>query len=70
MTYCPKDCPRRSAICHSTCQRYLKTHIRHALLDKRAERRASDAQAFYAEESARVARKKRSQKYGDKESRL
>lgn len=67
MIYCPKDCPRRSAFCHSTCQRYLKAHIRHTLLDKRAERRASEARAFYAEESARVARKKRSQKYGDKE---
>ena len=69
MTYCPRDCPRRSAFCHSTCQRYLKAHIRHALLDKRAERRASEAQAFYAEESARVARQKRSRRYGDKESR-
>lgn len=67
MTYCPRDCPRRSAFCHGTCQRYLKAHIRYTLLDKRAERRASDARAFHAEESARVARKKRSQKYGDKE---
>jgi len=67
MIYCPKDCPRRSAFCHSTCQRYLKAHIRHTLLDKRAERRASDERAFYAEESARVARQKRSQRYGDKE---
>ena len=67
MIYCPKDCPRRSAFCPSTCQRYLKAHIRHTLLDKRAERRASDERAFYAEESARVARQKRSQRYGDKE---
>lgn len=67
MIYCPKDCPRRSAFCHSTCQRYLKAHIRHVVLDKRAERRASDERAFYAEESARVARQKRSQRYGDKE---
>lgn len=67
MTYCPRDCPRRSAFCHSTCQRYLKVHIWHTLLDKRAERRASDARAFYAEESARVARQKRSRRYGDKE---
>ena len=67
MTYCPRDCPRRSAFCHGTCQRYLKAHIRHILLAKRAERRTSDARAFYAEESARVARQKRSRRYGDKE---
>lgn len=67
MTYCPRDCPRRSAFCHGTCQRYLKVHIRHILLTKRAERRASEARAFYAEESARVARQKRSRRYGDKE---
>lgn len=40
MTYCPRDCPRRSAICHGTCRRYLKAQIRHALPAKRAERRA------------------------------
>lgn len=67
MTYCPRDCPRRSVFCHGTCQRYLKAHIRHALLDKRAERRASEAQAFYAEESTRVAWKKKWRRYGDKE---
>ena len=67
MTCCPKNCPQRSAFCHGTCQRYLKAHIRHALLAKRAERRASDERAFYAEESARVARQKRSRRYGDKE---
>lgn len=65
MIYCPRDCPRRSAFCHSTCQRYLKAHIRHTLLDKRAERRASEE--FYAEESARVVRQKRSRRYGYKE---
>lgn len=62
-----KDCPRRSALCHGTCQRYLKAHIRHILLAKRAERRASDARAFYAEESTRVAWKKKWWRYGDKE---
>lgn len=67
MTSCPKNCPQRSAFCHSTCQRYLKAHIRHTLLDKHAERRASEARAFYAEESARVARQKRSRRYGNKE---
>lgn len=67
MIYCPKDCLRRSAFCHGTCQRYLKAHIRHTLLAKRAERRASEARAFYAEESARVARQKRSRRYGYKE---
>lgn len=67
MTCCPKDCPQRSVFCHSACQRYLKAHIRHVLLDKRAEHRASDERAFYAEESARVARQKRSRRYGDKE---
>ena len=67
MIYCPRDCPRRSAFCHSTCQRYLKAHIRHTLLDKRAERRASEARAFCAEESARVVRQKRSRRYGYKE---
>lgn len=67
MNCCPKDCPRRSAFCHGAYQRYLKAHIRHTLLDKRAERRASEARAFYSEESARVARQKRSRRYGDKE---
>ena len=67
MTYCPPNCPNRALHCHGTCQRYLKAHIRHILLTKRAERRASEARAFYAEESARVARQKRSRRYGDKE---
>lgn len=67
MTCCPKDRPQRSAFCHGTCQRYLKAYIRHILLDKRAERRASEARAFYAEESARVVRQKRSRRYGYKE---
>ncbi|MFQ8638751.1 MAG: hypothetical protein ACLSD3_13000 [Acutalibacteraceae bacterium] len=59
VTYRPRDCPRRSALCHGTCQRYLKAHIRHTLLDMRAERRASEARAFYAEDSARQKRSRR-----------
>lgn len=67
MTYCPPNCPNRALHCHGTCQHYQKAYILHTLTDKRAARRASDERAFHAEESARVARIKRSQKYGDKE---
>lgn len=67
MTYCPPNCPNRALHCHGTCQHYQKAYVLHTLTDKRAARRASDERAFHAEESARVARKKRSQKYGDKE---
>ena len=67
MTYCPPNCPNRALHCHGTCQRYQKAYILHALTDKRAARRAADERAFHAEERARVARKKRSRKYGDKE---
>lgn len=67
MTFCLPRCPNRCLRCHHECQHYLKAYVLHTLIDKRDARRASDERAFHAEESARVARKKRSQKYGDKE---
>ena len=63
------DCP-----VHPKCAGYMSGFEdcwekirRHVEGVKRAARRASDERAFHAEESARVARRKRSQKYGDKE---
>jgi hypothetical protein len=57
---CPSECPNRSMLCHSTCQRYLRAKITNELELRRARRKKEELR-FYRDER-RVVKARKIQK--------